>query len=131
MNRLTASSVVLAAAAGVLVAALIFGGGSDTVDFLPSALTALFVAGGLVVAALAGLLPRPVLDVSGWAFLGLLGGFVLWSGLSVWWSIGPDLSWNQFNRELAYLAFGVAGAFVGALVPRRTVATDLAILLGA
>src|SRR5262249_18298103 len=120
MNRLTASSVVLAAAAGLLVAGVFFGGGSDTVDFLPSALHALFIAGGLVVATLAGLLPRAVLDGSGWAFLGLIGGFVLWSGLSVWWSIGPDLSWDLFNRELAYLGFLVAGAFVGALVSRRT-----------
>lgn len=131
MNRLSASTVVLAAAAGLLLAALFFGGGSDDVDFLPVAMISLFVAGGLGVAVLAGLLPRPGLDGAGLAFFGLLGGFVLWSGLSVWWSIAPDLTWNLFNRELAYIGFAVVGLCVGALVPLRTVASGLTIALGA
>jgi O-antigen ligase len=130
-RRLTVSNVVLAGAAGLIVTALFFGGGSDSVDFLPAALTALFVAGGLVVATLAGLLPRPGVDTAGWTFLALVVGFVLWSGLSVWWSIAPDLSWNLFNRELAYVAFAIAGLYVGAVVSRRTVANGLAVALGA
>ena len=130
-RRLDASAVVLAAAAGLLAAALFFGGGSDDVDFLPVALAALFVAGGLGVAALAGLIPRPGLDAAGLAFFGFLGGFVVWSGLSVWWSIVPDLTWNLFNRELAYVGFAIVGLCVGALWPRRTVAAGLAIALGA
>jgi hypothetical protein len=130
-RRLNASTVVLAAAGGLLVAALFFGGGTDDVDFLPVALVALFVAGGLGVATLAGLLPRPGLDGAGLAFFGFLGGFVVWSGISVWWSIAPDLTWNLFNRELAYVAFAVVGLCVGAVASRRTVATGLAIALGA
>jgi hypothetical protein len=130
-RRLNASAVVLAAAAGLLVAALFFGGGSDDGAFLPVALTSVFVAGAGVVATLAGLLPRPRLDGAGVAFLALLGGFVVWSGLSVWWSIGPDLSWNLFNRELAYVAFAVAGLYAGAVLTRRTVASGLALALGA
>jgi O-antigen ligase/polysaccharide polymerase Wzy-like membrane protein/tetratricopeptide repeat protein len=130
-RRLNASAVVLAATAGLLAAALFFGGGSDDVDFLPVALASLFVGGGLLVATLAGLLPRPVLDGAGWAFVGLLGAFVVWSGLSVWWSLAPDLSWNLFNREVAYLAFVVAGVYAGALLSRHTIATGLAIGLGA
>jgi hypothetical protein len=130
-RRLDASAVVLAAAAGLLAAGLFFGGGSDDVDFLPVALAALFVAGGLGVAALAGLIPRPGLDAAGLAFFGFLGGFVVWSGLSVWWSIVPDLTWNLFNRELAYVGFAIVGLCVGALWPRRTVAAGLAIALGA
>ena len=128
-RRLDASAVVLAAAAGLLAAALFFGGGSDDVDFLPIALTALFVAGGLAVAAMAGLIPRPGLDGVGLALFGFLGGFVLWSGLSVWWSIAPDLTWNLFNRELAYVGFAVVGLCAGALWPRRTIATGLAVVL--
>jgi hypothetical protein len=130
-RRLDASAVVLAAAAGLLAAALFFGGGSDDVDFLPIALASLFVAGGLGVAALAGLIPRPGLDAVGAVFFGFLGGFVLWSGVSVWWSIAPDLSWNLFNRELAYVGFAVVGLCAGALWPRRTIATGLAVALGA
>ncbi len=130
-RRFNASALVLAAAAGLMVAALFFGGGTDDVDFLPVALTALFVAGGLAVAVLAGLLPRPGLDGPGLAFFAFLGGFVAWSGLSVWWSIAPDLSWNLFNRELAYIGFAVVGLCVGAVASRRTVATGLAVALGA
>ena len=78
-----------------------------------------------------GLIPRPGLDAAGLAFFGFLGGFVVWSGLSVWWSIVPDLTWNLFNRELAYVGFAIVGLCVGALWPRRTVAAGLAIALGA
>jgi len=134
-RRLNVSAVILAAAAGLLVAALFFGGGSadqaDGVDFLPVALAAIFVAGAGVVATLSGLLPRPGLDRAGLVFFGLLGAFVLWSGLSVWWSIAPDLSWNLFNREFAYVGFAVAGLYVGSVVSRRVVATGLALALGA
>jgi O-antigen ligase/polysaccharide polymerase Wzy-like membrane protein len=131
--RLNASSAVVLASAGLLVAALFFGGGTDTDRLLPIGLAALFVAGALVVATLAGLLPVPRLDTAGIAFLALLAGFVLWSGLSVDWSIAPDLSWDLFNRELAYLAFALAGLYAGALVPRsvRVVASGLALALGA
>lgn len=130
-RRLDLSAVVLAAAAGLLVAALFFGGGSDDENILPVALTSLFVAGAGVVARLAGLIPRPRLDGRGIAFVGLLAGFVTWSGLSVWWSIAPDLSWNLFNRELAYVAFALAGLCAGAVLSRRTIASGLAVALGA
>ncbi|MBA3718554.1 MAG: hypothetical protein H0W87_10060, partial [Actinobacteria bacterium] len=131
--RLNVSALVLASAGALLAAALFFGGGSDDADVLPVALASLFLAGAAVVAMLSGLLPRPRLDGTGLAFLGLLGGFAVWSGLSVWWSIAPDLSWNLFNRELAYVAFAVAGLYVGAVVPGslRAVATGLPVALGA
>jgi hypothetical protein len=135
--RLNVSTVVLAAAGGLLVAALFFGGGSpvgsDDGALLPVALAALFASGAGLVAVLSGLAPRPRLDRAGLTFFGLLAGFVVWSGLSVWWSLAPDLSWNLFNRELVYLAFGAAGLYVGALVPNalRVVASGLALALGA
>src|SRR5262245_26887609 len=132
MNRhLSTSAIVLAVAFGLLAAALFFGGGTDAVDFMPVGLAALFVAGAGIVATLSGLLPRPGLDGAGLAFFGFLGGFVAWSGLSVWWSIAPDESWNLFNRELAYVAFAAAGLYVGAVAARRVVATGLAVVLGA
>lgn len=131
--RLNVSSAVVLASAGLLVVAVFFGGGTDTDRMLPIGLAALFVAGAVVVATLAGLLPAPQLDSAGVAFLALLGAFVAWSGLSVEWSIAPDLSWDMFNRELAYLAFAAVGVCAGALVPRslRVVASGLALALGA
>ena len=39
--------------------------------------------------------------------LAALGLFVVWSGLSVLWSIGPDLSWVSFNLAAFYLAVAV------------------------
>lgn len=130
--RLTFSSAVLAAVSGLLVACLFFGGGSDTSRLLPIALAILFVSGAVLVASLAGLVPAPLLGGEAILFLALLAGFVVWSGLSVEWSIAPDLSWNLFNRELAYLALAGVGLYVGALVPRslRTVASGLALALG-
>jgi type II secretory pathway component PulM len=39
-------------------------------------------------------------------------------GLSVLWSVAPDLSWNYFNRGLVYLSFLVLGLLIGAGVAR-------------
>ena len=116
-----------------MLGALFFGGGSDARALLPIGLAALFVAGAALVAALAGLIDAPRASRAGWVFVGLLGAFVVWSGLSVDWSIAPDLSWDLFNRELVYLGFVAAGLWVGALVPRprHVVATALAAALGA
>ena len=125
--------LVASACAALLFPTIFFSGGTSTERLFPLALAALFVAGGLLVASLAGLLPVPQVGDGALAFLAFLGAFAVWSGLSVVWSIAPDLSWNLFNRELAYLAFAVAGLYVGALVPaaRRVVATGLALLLAA
>jgi hypothetical protein len=36
--------------------------------------------------------------------LGLFAAFTLWSGISVLWSFGPDLTWVSFNLTAFYLA---------------------------
>ena len=38
------------------------------------------------------------------AALGVFGAFAVWSGLSVLWSFGPDLTWVSFNLTAFYLA---------------------------
>ena len=38
------------------------------------------------------------------AALGVFGAFTVWSGLSVLWSFGPDLTWVSFNLTAFYLA---------------------------
>jgi hypothetical protein len=42
-----------------------------------------------------------------------LGAYALWTGISVLWSVGPDLSWLSFDVALLYL--GVA--WIAAVVP--------------
>jgi hypothetical protein len=77
----------------------------------------------LVVAGLAAL------AALGWLWLGtvrvtavratllglvLLGGFAVWSGLSVLWSINPDQTWIEVNRVLTYLLVVGLGVAIGA-----------------
>ena len=38
------------------------------------------------------------------AALGVFGAFTVWSGISVLWSFGPDLTWVSFNLTAFYLA---------------------------
>jgi hypothetical protein len=72
----------------------------------PVAIVYLLIAAVWVV-LLRGPSRPPLLYLSALAALGL---FVAWAGLSVLWSIGPDLSWGAFNLAAFYLA---AAAIVG------------------
>ena len=51
----------------------------------------------------------------------LLAGFAAWSGLSVIWSVYPDLSWIEFNRTVAYVLILCLGIALGASSERSTV----------
>jgi hypothetical protein len=125
--------LLLAASGSLLAAALFLGGGSrgDRLALIGTAAVA--VAGLAGTAAFLGHLALPRLSRPAIAFLALLAGVVLWSGLGVWWSIGPDLTWRYANRGLAYAAFCALGLLVAASVPRapRVVAAGLALLVGA
>lgn len=127
-------AALLLATSGVLLAAALFlGGGSrnDRLALIGAAAVALAGAAGVV--ALLGRFPLPVLDRWAKTFVVLLAGVVLWSGVGVWWSIAPDLTWRYTNRGLAYAAFLLLGLLVAAAVPRapRVVAAGLAVLVGA
>src|SRR5207302_137430 len=63
--------------------------------------------------------------------LGALVAFVAWQGVSIGWSVLPDRSWDYLNLGLVYLAFAACGVAVGGLVPLRSVAGVLAVVLGA
>ena len=93
---------------------------------------ALVCALAAVTATLTGLLPGPVPSGPGAWALGLLAGFVVWNGITIWWSVEPDRSWAYANRGLVYLALCVLGLYVGALAPRpaQLVAGGLCLLLG-
>jgi len=75
-------------------------------------------------------LPRP--DRAGLAFFLLLAGLVVWSGLSIVWSVEPDRSWEYFNRGLVYVGFAVVGLLLS-ILPRamEAAAGALTILFGA
>ena len=109
----------LCAAGALIAAALLFGGGSGdgAVAWIGGA--ALVVALGACGLAFWGLLPLPGLGREGIAFALLGGGFAVWNGLTVVWSVLPDRSWDYFNRGLAYFAFAVVGAFAGSMLSTR------------
>jgi tetratricopeptide (TPR) repeat protein len=119
---------VLGVAGALLAVALFFGQGSRDGRLFWIGVGALLTALVLVFAALAGFLPRPAPTRNGWWALGLFAAFVLWSGLTIAWSIAPDRSWAYLNRGLAYLGFAVLGLFAGSLVSRRPAAKAAGLL---
>ena len=130
--RAAAGFPLLGAAGALLVVALFFGGGSGDSRLFWIGMGAVVCAVVALTASLVGLLPDPVPRGPGaWAFA-LLGGFVLWNGVTIWWSVEPDRSWAYANRGLVYLALSVLGLYVGALVPRpaQLVAGGLCLLFG-
>ncbi|HEY2936714.1 MAG TPA: O-antigen ligase family protein [Gaiellaceae bacterium] len=111
-------NAAVAAALGLVAAALLGGGGSGS--------SRLLWIGGLALVAAAGaywlLGARP--SRAGVALLAALAGLVFWDGLSIVWSVAPDLSWNATNRVLVYLGFVFLGL---AVAPNaRTLALGLA-----
>ena len=130
MRAAPAVSVVLGAAGLLVGAALFFGGGASDQRVFPVGSAALVLTAAAASLVLAGLVARPVIGGAGAAFLLLFGGFVVWSGISVRWSIAPDASWDYFNRDLVYFAFAVLGVLVAALVSRTLIAGVLSVLLG-
>jgi hypothetical protein len=121
-----AGPATLTASGALLFVAGFFGDGvSDSRLFWLGAFALLAVA----VAVAAG--PVPVPGRGGMAVLALLAVLAAWVGLTMWWSIAPDLSWAAFDRILVYGAFTVLGLLAAqAPRPARTVAYGLAVMLG-
>ena len=95
----------------VSVAAALLLGAVFAGDSVWIALAALLVAGGWGVLACAGRAPLP----GGGLWLGVaLLAIAVWSGLSIAWSIAPDLSWAELDRILVYVAFLAVGLLLGA-----------------
>jgi O-antigen ligase len=93
-------------------------------------LAALLVAGGWCALALSGRTPLPG---GGLALAGLLLATAVWVGLSLGWSVAPDLSWEELHRTLVHLAFLAVGLLLGATGPAasRRAAAALTVALGA
>jgi O-Antigen ligase len=121
---------LLCAAGALIAAALLFGGGSGDGAVAWIGGVALVVALGSCGLAFLGLLPLPGLGREGIAFALLGGGFAVWTGVTILWSVLPDRSWDYFNRGLAYFAFAVVGAFAGSALSTRAGAWLLGALVG-
>jgi tetratricopeptide (TPR) repeat protein len=80
-------------------------------DSVWTAIAALAVVGGWGALALAGRAPLPG---GGAAVLALVLAIAAWSGLSVTWSVAPDLSAAELNRTLAFAGFLGIGLLLGA-----------------
>ena len=80
-------------------------------DSVWMAIAVLAVAGSWSALALTGLAPLPG---GGTVLLGLVLAIAAWSGLSVAWSVAPDLSWADVNRTLVLAAFLAVGLLLGA-----------------
>src|SRR3954471_18709061 len=85
---------------------------------------------GLALAALAlgggRLVPRasPV----AWAGAAALVAFACWCGLSIAWSLTPDLSWQETNRAVAYALCVVLALAIGTHAPRAIERTAVGLI---
>jgi hypothetical protein len=111
----------------LLAAAVLVGGGAEDGPLLWIGGGAVLATAAAIVAALLGALPTPDLGRAGWAVGGFLGAYVLWSGISIGWSIGPDRSWEAFNRGSVYVAMLAAGVVVSSLSRRSATLTAAAL----
>jgi hypothetical protein len=129
--RTAAGLFPLTAAAALLTVSLLFGGNLSDSRLFWIGLFAEAVGFGFLAAGLAGLVPVAVPDAWGLAAFGLLGAVVCWNGITMVWSIAPDLSWAYLNRGAVYVGFALLGLAVAASVrmPARIVASGLAVLL--
>jgi len=129
--RERAGLLVLVAAAALLTVSLFFGGNVGDGRLFWIGILAEAIGFGGIAAGLAGVVPLAVPSRVGLAAVGLLVGFVCWSGVTMIWSVAPDRSWSDLNRGVVYLAFALLGLVVAANVraPARLVAGGLAVLL--
>lgn len=130
----SALGVAVLAAVAILVAWAFFAGGaSGTSSTAPLGTAAVLVAAALLVGWSRGRISLPRLDRAGIVVAVAATGLVAWTGLSIWWSIAGDRSWDALANGIALLAFGVVGLAAGLLPgrPVRSLAILLALALGA
>jgi O-Antigen ligase len=126
--------VVLAALVGAsLLGAGFAGDGSGVGGILPVGGAAVILLAALLAGVAFGKLPAPRVGRSGAVLVSALVLLVAWMGVTVWWSIVADRSWDTFNKGLAYVAFlglGVVLAAVGGRSAARLAGSMLALVIG-
>jgi tetratricopeptide (TPR) repeat protein len=121
-----AGPATLSASGALLFVALFFGDGTSggRLFWIGS-----FAVIGVAVLVAAG--PVKAASRAGRATLVFLAALAAWVGLTMWWSIAPDRSWDAFDRILVYGAFALLGLLATRVArPARTVAGGLAALVG-
>jgi hypothetical protein len=127
-----AEAALLAGVGVVLAWAVLFGHGSRDGALATVGIVAIACAAAGIALGLRGAVPLPRLDRAGVITAAAAAALTLWAGLSIWWSIAGDLSWNWLARGLVYLAFLALGALAGApAAGARRVAALVAVVLGA
>src|SRR6187431_3233849 len=100
-----AEAVVLAVLGALVAAAVLAGGGSRGSALATVGLAALACAVVGVASALRGVVAYPWLDRAGGLAVAAAAGLTAWAGLSTFWSIAGDRSWEWLGRGLVYVSF--------------------------
>jgi hypothetical protein len=136
MHAARAGPLLLGAALLLLGAVLVAGEGTSDARLAELGFAAVVLTGAAAAVVALGVTPCIQPTRTALAFVGLLAGFVAWSGLTILWSLEPGRSWDYFNRDLVYLAFAVLGIVSGGLARRSPALTAaglvvlLAVVLG-
>ncbi|HEY3020240.1 MAG TPA: O-antigen ligase family protein [Solirubrobacteraceae bacterium] len=127
-ERDLAGRALLAALFAACAYAAFAHGAVDLADEAPLQAALALLALGVAAAALGAgrLVPRA--SGAGWLAVGLLAGFAGWCGLSLAWSVTPDLSWQATNRAAAYALVVVLALAAGARAPRAVDRAALGLL---
>jgi hypothetical protein len=131
-ERQAAAGAVVAGGAGVLCfTALFFARGLSLGPLVWIGGFALVLAAAAGAAGLAGVVPAPRLDRPAAIFLAGLFALAIWVGLTTFWSVSPEASWQYTNRTLVYAVFALLGVLAGTLLvqPAQRVADGAALLL--
>src|SRR6185503_11368663 len=127
-----AETAFLAGVGIVLAWAVLDGHGSRDGALATAGIVAIACAAAGITLGLRGTLPLPRLDRAGALTVVAAVALTVWAGVSIWWSIAGDLSWNWLARGLVYLALLALGALAGAPAGgARRVATLAALVVGA
>lgn len=132
-RRMRSGAAAVPVVAAVLIGwAFLDGGASGTDATAPLGTAAVVAAAAVVVAWAFRAVALPRLDRPGLVAAGTAVGLVAWGGLTIWWSIAGDRSWDALAKGLVVLAFGIVGLAAAAVPgrPVRTLALVLAVLLG-
>ncbi len=127
------AAVILGAVSVLVVWAFFAGGASGTGATATLGSAAVLVATLLLVGWARGAVVLPRLDRTALVAVAAAAALVVWTGLTVWWSIAGDRSFAALGKGLVLLAFGVVGLAAAVLPgrPVRVVALVLAATLGA